>query len=205
MERVIFGQATSRNLRIASRMISLSVGPSLSQRTRGEEDDLMRRLLTLVLATALVVVMPAAAMAAVEKQVNELEDVFEDPLGAELCGVDEFLVHESGVERVTEFFNKDGDLVKVHVNVTGSTEITGDGELLAWENFAFMLIIDFEEGTATQNGNVFNIHVTGEGNVVNDSGQIIFSLEDDSLVDVKDPHEAFFTPPPVLICEALTS
>lgn len=164
----------------------------------------MRRLLTLVLVTGLVAVMPAAALAAVEKQVNEFEIVFEDPLGAELCGVDEFLVHESGVERVTEFFNNDGDLVKVHVNVTGSSEVTGDGERLAWENFAFMLIVDFEEGTGTQNGNVFNVHVTGEGNVVNDSGKIVFSLEDGSLVDVKGPHEAFFTPPPVLICEAIT-
>ena len=164
----------------------------------------MRRLWTLVLVTALVVVMPVAALAAVERQVNEFENQFEDPLGAELCGVDEFLVHESGVERVTEFFNQDGDLVKVHVNVTGSTEITGDGELLAWENFAFMVILDFEEGTVTQNGNVFNIHVTGEGNVVNDSGQIVFSLEDDSLLEVRGPHEAFFTPPPVLVCEALT-
>lgn len=163
----------------------------------------MRRISTLVLVTALVVVMPVAALAAVERQVNEFENQFEDPLGAELCGVDEFLVHESGVERVTEFFNQDGDLVKVHVHVTGSTEITGDGELLAWENFAFMVILDFEEGTVTQNGNVFNIHVTGEGNVVNDSGQIVFSLEDDSLLEVRGPHEAFFTPPPVLICEAL--
>lgn len=164
----------------------------------------MRRLSSLILVAALVAMMPAAAMAAVEKQVNEFDFEFEDPLGAELCGVDEFLVHEFGVERVTEFFNKDGDLVKVHVNVTGSTEITGDGELIAWENFAFMVIIDFEEGTATQNGNVFNIHVTGEGIVVNDSGKIVFSLEDGSLLDVKGPHEAFFTPPPVLICEAIT-
>jgi hypothetical protein len=169
-----------------------------------ERRTLMRRLLSLIVMALLVVVMPTAAMAAVEKEVNEFDDQFEDPLGAELCGVDEFLVHESGVEKVTEFFNKDGDLVKVHVNVTGSTEITGDGELLARENFAFMVIIDFEEGTITQNGNVFNIHVTGEGNVVNDSGKIVFSLEDDTLLDVKGPHEAFFTPPPVLICEALT-
>lgn len=158
----------------------------------------------MILVAALVAMMPTAAMAAVEKQVNEFDSEFEDPLGAELCGVDEFLVHEFGVERVTEFFNKDGDLVKAHVKVTGSTEITGDGELIAWENFAFMLIFDFVEGTATQNGNVFNIHVTGEGIVVNDSGKIVFSLEDGSLLDVKGPHEAFFTPPPVLICEAIT-
>lgn len=164
----------------------------------------MRRLLTLVLVTALVAVMPTVALAAVDMQVNEFDFTFEDELGAELCGVDQFLVHEFGVERVTEFFNQDGDLVKIHVNVNGSTEITGDGELLAWENFAFMVIIDFEAGTVTQNGNVFNIHVTGEGNVVNDSGKIVFSLEDGSLIDVKGPHEAFFTPPPVLICEALT-
>lgn len=164
----------------------------------------MRRILNLVLVAGLVATMPMAALAAVEKEVNEFEFEFEDPLGAELCGVDEFLVHESGVERVTEFFNKDGDLVKVHIHVTGSTEITGDGELLAWENFGFILIIDFEKGTVSQNGNVFNIHVTGEGIVVNDSGRIVFSLEDGSLLDVKGPHEAFFTPPPVLICEAIT-
>lgn len=163
----------------------------------------MRRLLNLVLVAGLATTMPMAALAAVEKQVNEFEFEFEDPLGAELCGVDEFLIHESGVERVTEFFNKDGDLVKIHIHVTGSSEITGDGELLAWENFGFILIIDFEKGTVSQNGNVFNIHVTGEGIVVNDSGRIVFSLEDGSLLDVKGPHEAFFTPPPVLICEAI--
>jgi hypothetical protein len=162
----------------------------------------MRRLVGLVLVAVLMAVMPLAAMAAVEKHVDEFDFTFEDPLGAELCGVDEFLVHEFGVERVTEFFNQDGDLVKVHVNVTGTSEITGDGVLLSWENFAFMIIIDFENGTFTQNGNVFNIHVTGEGVVVNDSGKIVFSLEDGSLLDVKGPHEAFFTPPPVLICEA---
>jgi hypothetical protein len=153
----------------------------------------------------LVVAIPTAASATVEKSVNPFDFTFEDELGAELCDVDEFLVHEFGVERVTEFFNKDGDLERIHVNVTGSSEITGDGELLAWENFAFMVIIDFEEGTISQNGNVFNIHVTGEGVVVNDSGRIVFSLEDDSLLAVNGPHEAFFTPPPVLICEAINS
>lgn len=165
----------------------------------------MRRLLNLVLVAGLVTTLPMAALAAVEKEVNEFEVEFEDPLGAELCGVDEFLVHESGVERVTEFFNKDGDLVKIHIHVTGSSEITGDGELLAWENYGFMLIIDFEKGTVSQNGNVFNIHVTGEGIVVNDSGRIVFSLEDGSLLDLKGPHEAFSTPPPVLVCEAITN
>jgi hypothetical protein len=50
---------------------------------------------------------------------------------------------------------------------------------------------------------VFNIRVTGEGVVVNDSGKIVFSLEDGCLIDVRGPHEAFFTPPPVLICEAV--
>lgn len=158
------------------------------------------------MAVVLALTMPAgAALAKVERHTHEFDFTFEDPLGAELCGVDEFSVHIFGIERVTEFFNQDGDLVKVHINVTGSTEKMGDGELIAWENLAEMVILDFEEGTATEDGNVFNIHVRGEGVVVNDSGKIVFSLEDGSLLDVRGPHEAFFTPPPVLICEAFNS
>lgn len=165
----------------------------------------MRTSLTLAVVAALVLALPTAALGVVEKHVNEFEFEFEDPLGAALCGVDEFVVHTFVTERVTEFFDRNGDLVKIHINVTGSSEITGDGELLAWENFAEMVIIDFEKGTVTENGNVFNIHVHGNGVVVNDSGKIVFSLNDGSLLDVKGPHEAFFTPPPVLICEALAS
>lgn len=164
----------------------------------------MRKIMTLVTSAALVVMMPAAAaLAAVERHVTEFDEMFSDELGASECGVEEFLVHESGVEKMTEHFNRNGDLVKIHVQVTGKTEIFGDGELLAWENFAFMVIVDFEAGTASQNGNVFNIHVTGEGVVVNDSGRIVFSLADGSLVAMNGPHEAFFTPPPVLLCDAL--
>jgi putative cell wall-binding protein len=171
-----------------------------------ERRSLMRRFLSLIVVALLVVVMPTAAMAAVEKSVNEFDDTFEDPFAAELCGVDQVFVHIFGTEKVTEFLNTDSELVKIHVQVTGRTEVTdGDGNLLAWENFAEMIIIDFERGTVTENGNVFNVHVQGKGVVVNDSGKIVFSLEDGSLLDVKGPHEAFFTPPPVLICEALTS
>jgi hypothetical protein len=171
-----------------------------------ERRTLMRRLLSLVVVAILVVVMPMAAVAAVEKSVNEFDDTVEDPLGAELCGVDQLFVHILGTEKVTEFFNKDSELVKIHVQTTGRTEISdGDGKLLAWENFAQMVIIDFEEGTVTQNGNVFNFHVQGKGVVVNDSGKIVFSLEDGSLLGVRGPHEAFFTPAPVLVCEAPTS
>ena len=165
----------------------------------------MRKLVGLMLVAALVVALPtAAAMAAVERHTHDFDDSFEDPFAAELCGLDQVFVHFTGTERVTEFFNKDGELVEVKVQVTGSTEVTdGEGNLLAWENWGEMIIVDLEAGKVYENGNVFNIHIQGEGIVVNDSGRIVFSLEDGSLLDVKGPHEAFFTPPPVLICEAL--
>jgi hypothetical protein len=165
----------------------------------------VRRLIGLMVAAALVVAMPTAALAAVEKQTNHFDDTFEDPFAAELCGLDQVFVHTFGTERVTEFFDKDGELIEVKIQVTGSTEVTdGDGNLLAWENWGEMIIVDFEAGKVYENGNVFNIHVQGEGIVVNDSGRIIFSLEDGSLLEVHGPHEALFTPPPVLICEALS-
>lgn len=165
----------------------------------------MKRILSLVVVVLVVVAMPTAALAAVEKHSHDFDDTFEDPFAAELCGVEQVFVHSFGTEKVTEFFDKDSELIKIHIQVNGSTEISdGDGNLLAWENWGEMIIVDFEAGTATENGNVFNIHIQGKGVVVNDSGKIVFSLEDDSLLDVKGPHEAFFTPPPVLVCDALT-
>lgn len=161
------------------------------------------RTLTLTVVVALIVVIPLSAMASVEKHTDEFDIVFGDPIGADLCGVDELTTHLSGVQRVTEFSDKDGALVEVHVNVTATAEVTGDGELLAWDNYGFMVVFDLTEGTETDLGSPFNTHVHGEGVVINDSGRIVLSLEDGSLLEVRGPHEAFFTPPSELICDAV--
>lgn len=167
------------------------------------EEILVSRLMSVALVVGLVLAIPSAAMASVEKHEDQFDIVFGDPLGAELCGVDEFITHLSGTQKVTEFFDKDGDLVKVHVNVTATAEVTGDGELLAWDNYAFEIIYDLEEGTESDVGSPFNTHVTGAGVVINASGKIVVSLADGSLLEGKGPHEVFFTPPAVFICEAI--
>lgn len=167
----------------------------------------MRKIVSLIATAAMVALLPAAALATQPNKlpVSEFDIFFEEPVATAECGFPVF-VHEFGTERVTEFFDKNGDLTHVTIHVNGRAEVLdGEDNLLAWENFAFNVFLDFENGTATLNGNVFNVHITGEGIVINDSGQIIFSLADGSLIAVHGPHEAFFTPPGVLICEALNS
>jgi hypothetical protein len=104
--------------------------------------------------------------------------------------------------KVTLFFDKDRAPLRVMVNERGMFHFTTGDSATAFDRFAFNVVEDLVDGTATLNGNVFNVHASGGGGiVVNDSGQIIFNSE----VIVHGPHDAFDEDPAIALCAALAS
>lgn len=150
----------------------------------------MRRLIVMGTALGLLLLMAIPAFAAKpDVVVNEdFADSFTIPAGA-LCSFEVGVV-ESGHERITEFFNGDGDLVKAHVQVRGTTEWSGPGGT-ATEHWAWNGIFDAAAETFTQNGNVWNLHMGAGGTILHDKGQIVFDDNTGDAIRIKGPHDVW--------------
>jgi hypothetical protein len=128
----------------------------------------------------------AAKPDVVENVSFEDDDVI--PAGA-LCDF-EMNVKDKGHARITEFFNGDGDFVRAHVQVRGTTEWTGPGGT-AVEHWAWTGIFDPETITFTQNGNVWNLHMGAGGTILQDKGQIVFDETTGEAISISGPHEVW--------------
>ena len=150
----------------------------------------MRRLFVMGTAIGLLLLMAIPAFAA-KPNVVVNEDYAVDVIipAGEVCDFDVHLV-ESGHDKVTEFYNRDGDLVKVHVKVRGTGMWTGPGGT-ATEHFAWSGIYDAETDTFTQNGNIWNLHMGAGGTILHDKGQIVFNDTTGEVLRIKGPHEVF--------------
>ena len=161
----------------------------------------MRKLVVLLVALG-VLMIPTGALAGAPIVVEDFEFGFGPELEPDisaLCGFDVFL-EVTGSTKVTVFFDKDGAPLRVQVKERGEAHFTTGHGATAFDRFAFNVVEDFVDGTATLNGNVFNLHASGGGGiVVNDSGQIIFNGE----LIVHGPHDAFFEDPTIALCAAL--
>ena len=150
---------------------------------------LMVALTGAVLATVLIA-SPAAAAKPVVVFEADFDDTFVVPAEEFICGV-EATIHEVGSVKVTDYFDKDGNFVRGHVRVRGTTHVTTEfGEVVdrwSWNGF-----FDPETLTDTQVGNIFNVHAGPGGVLVNDSGRIVIDVTTGQANVINGPHQAWF-------------
>lgn len=149
----------------------------------------MRKYAVLV-ATVAFMMIPATALAVPPEVVAQGEDTFSAVIPAgEVCPF-EVQIDETSRFKVTEYYNQDGSLKRVHVQVRGTTVwSSADGE--AWENWAWNGVFDPEALTFTQTGNIFNIHAGAGGIRVNDKGRIVIDDTTGEAIVINGPHQAF--------------
>lgn len=161
----------------------------------------MRKLTaTGVVVTIFVAVLAIPAGAA---QVHQETERFTDahvetiPAGA-IC---EFPVGIQEEIKVSEtiWFDADGDLLKAHLKLNGTTEWSGPGGS-AIEHWSWSGRFDPAAMTFTQSGNVWNVHQNGL--VLHDKGLFVFDESTGDVLKVAGPHEEFFDGLGAL-CEAI--
>ena len=161
------------------------------------------RKLTILLVVLGVLMIPTGALATPPMVVEDSEFGFGpvlEPVISDACGFDVF-IEVAGSTKVTVFFDKDGAPLRAQVKERGEAHFTTGHGATAFDRFAFNIVEDFVDGTATFNGNVFNVHASGGGGIViNDSGQVIFNSE----LIIHGPHDALFEDPVIALCAALT-
>ncbi len=99
------------------------------------------------------------------------------------------------------FFDREGDLSAVQLHIHGTVVrtnlATGESSV---EQPAVAVFIDFERGTETTVGAVFNVVIKGEGIVIQDTGRLVFSFIE-GLIFEAGPHESLHNPD--LVCSHL--
>lgn len=149
----------------------------------------MRR--SLVLGVVLSLFVLATPVYAVEPVVvvDEAFSGDETIAAGEIC---DFAVHlvDSGHERITQFFNQEGDLVKVTIHVRGTSHWSGPGGT-ATEHWSWNGTFDPETLTFTQAGNVWNLHMGQGGTILQDKGRIVRDVANDEAIRINGPHEVF--------------
>ena len=150
----------------------------------------MRKRLISV-GVAMLMMIPLTAMAA--KPALILDDTFTfgpevQPTLSGYCGF-EVMTEGSESVRITEFYDKTGDFAKATVHVNGSARYwTDHGE--ATENFALNIKF-FPDGSQVTIGNVWNVHDSTGGLLIQDSGRVVFDAMGD-ITTVNGPHEELF-------------
>jgi hypothetical protein len=150
----------------------------------------IRSLMTVVAVAGLVFAMAAPAAAGeVHKEMTKFAESFDEVIPAgEVC---DFAVGiKEGVKgSETAWFDSDDNLIKVHIQVNGTTEWSGPGGT-ALEHWAWSGWFDPVALTFSQSGNVWNVHQNGL--VIHDKGLIIFDDATGEVLKVAGPHEVFF-------------
>lgn len=161
----------------------------------------MRRFVVLGAIVSLLFVMavPAAAAGKVSKETERFADGFEDTIPAgEVCDF-EVGIKEQVKGSDTAWFDSEGEFIKAHVKVNGTTEWSGPGGT-AVEHWAWSGWFDPVAMTFRQSGNVWNVHMNGL--VLHDKGLIVFNDATGDVIKVAGPHEQFFNGFGAL-CEAI--
>ena len=149
----------------------------------------MRNSMVLV-ATVIVVMIPVSAFAAPPQVVDEGEGMFSDVIPAGVICPFEVNTEETSRFKVTEFYNEDDTLKRVHVQVRGTT-VWSSSDGAASENWAWNGVFDPDAQTFTQTGNVFNIHAGAGGVRVNDKGRIVIEDTTGDALVINGPHQAW--------------
>lgn len=143
----------------------------------------------------------ATAVPPVETFVDEFDVEFVDEF---LCDQGPVTLSEKGRAFGRQFFNKDGspdkDTVHVKATTVWSSEFANAVEHWAWAG-----TYDAETDTVTERGNQWNVHVVGEGVVLNNSGLIKFTFgeEGPEIVKSAGPKDMPQFEPPFPICDVL--
>lgn len=151
----------------------------------------MRRYPLMIMATAMILLLPSAALAVPPTVVADFEDSISEDIPAEFapCG---FGIHieESVSVRVTEFYDQDGLVDRITVHVRGTTVWSTDhGEV--WEHWNVNEVFDPNELTSTQTGSPWNGHAGAGGIVINDSGRIVIDVTNGEALVINGPHQAW--------------
>ena len=140
----------------------------------------LRRLVSVADATiiggtlAAVTPLQASASPPVVVQDERIEDEF---VVDGLCEEGAFTVRISVKVRETMFFDKDGNFVKATIHVNGTDIVTGDGGEL-FDRYAWNGTFDPATGIFFERGNQWNVHAGAGGILVNDSGLIKFTFDE---------------------------
>lgn len=118
---------------------------------------------------------PVSTAVADKPQVETFPFEFTDVVDCgDFLAIDEFV----GVDKVTTFFDNEGNPVglQIHETVRGTLTNSETGTSLS-DRADFTIFMDFEEGTATGVGSFFRITRPGEGIVVANIGRLAFDGE----------------------------
>ena len=157
---------------------------------------LRKRIAVAVAAGAIIGTAAAAAEAAapvvVERNVT-LTRVFSDLTDCQAYGYSFTFTGRYMISRSdTLFYDADGNLTREvrHVRFVGTDTNDETGNALR-DTGARHIVLDFENGTFTETGVLRHITVAGSGIVLHESGRIVLSLDDDSLISMAGPHQLF--------------
>jgi hypothetical protein len=114
------------------------------------------------------------------------------PAAESICGVD-VTIDVTFKIRVTEWYDRDDELVRVQAHLNGTTLLTTENgtAIDRWSQNEFL---DPETLVQTVAGTPYNLHVPGSGTgvLVNDSGLLKIDVTTGDAVFVAGPHPVFF-------------
>jgi hypothetical protein len=98
--------------------------------------------------------------------------------------------HFDVVRSVTQFLNKEGDVLReiLHIRFVGTATNDQTGTSVP-VNGVRHLVFDFLGGTLTETGVLRHVTASGSGIVLHDSGRSVVRLEDDALLFEAGPHQ----------------
>jgi hypothetical protein len=154
-----------------------------------------RPICAAAIAASLLVAAPAGAAQTERVVVERHSDTYEFPIDCAEFGPFAFDNLVSGREhvRVIDVSARDGELLQTifHINLreTDANSITGKALTL---HGAIHETWDYRANTREIDGVVWKGNAPGEGNVVQDTGRIVMTLDTHEPLIVNGPHEAFF-------------
>jgi hypothetical protein len=153
----------------------------------------MRRLLvllTLLVMGALAATAAAATHEVVERNVT-VERLFTGLTDCQAFGYDFTFTAQYTVKRTNVlYYDESGNLVKevVWAHFVGTNTNDTTGKVLR-DNGQRHITFDYVNNTLTESGVLRHITVPGSGIVLHESGRIIISLSDDSVISMAGPHQ----------------
>jgi hypothetical protein len=166
------------------------------------------RVLIVALSVALAVgVLAATAAADAPVVVQRNADVMRlfpnltecQPFGYTFTDTGQFEVKRSDVL----YYDNNGTLLRevIDANFVGTVTNDSTGKSLPVDGQRH-ITLDYVAGTFTETGVLRHVTVPGEGIVLHESGRIVTSLDDDSLIFMAGPHQ-FFSGDEAAFCAAL--
>ena len=154
-----------------------------------------RPIAAAVLAASLIVAAPAGAARTERVVVDRFTDTYEFPVDCSEFGPYAFDNLVSGRQhvRVIDVSTPDGELLQTifHINLheVDTNSVTGKELPL---HGSVHEVWDYRANTRTMDGVVWMGNAPGEGNVVQETGRIVMTLDTHEAFFVAGPHPAFF-------------